>query len=445
MCATLQLFFALDGELGDHHDNPVERKPHAVSIYISITASRVGSRAVFQHASFILVMIFLAARSFRSSNFPSFFQVLAWTILTEAVLLGVSHRFRLQESDKEYRCMDLKTGYVEESADQTPNDYCFNILQSRTHCPHGKYLCQFQQMNPGWQTFLKLLYAWRFAHKDSNSDWKDFMRSYGVLPKRSNEIQPKNHKLCVLLPYRDGCQRFNHAKIGERAAHLKMFLAYMQDFLTSVGHLEFDFIIVAQTDRGHFNKGALYNSGANAAVDRGCDFIALHDIDHLPTDHRNRYHWPDRPIHLCTNTSALECCETDYVGGAVLMQLKHFVLMNGMSNAYHGWGAEDADLYNRIFRVFGSVRRLDQRIGHYFARPHARDRPGQETATKTNLHTLKMQVDSKSRSFMDTNGFMQLLSQVSIVNISESHNLVRITVEILKNGERQAQCENLAR
>jgi hypothetical protein len=166
--------------------------------------------------------------------------------------------------------MDLKTGYVDEScADQTPNDYCFNILQSRTHCPHGKYLCQFQQ-NPGWQMFLKLLYAWKFAHKDSNSDWKEFMRSYGVLSKRSNEIQPRNHKLCPLLPYRDGCQRFNHAKIG---AHLTFFLAYMQDFLTSVGHLqdfltsvrhlEFDFMMIIPFNCSYRNESeptAIYPS-----------------------------------------------------------------------------------------------------------------------------------------------------------------------------------------
>ena len=131
----------------------------------------------------------------------------------------------VRRTDKEYRCIDLKTGYVTgyaESSDQTPNDYCFNVLQSRTHCPRGEYLCQFQR-NPGWQMFLRLLYAWRFAHTDSNSDsWKEFMRSYGVLPKRSNEIHRRDHKLCdILLPYRDGCQRFNHAKIGERAAHLK--------------------------------------------------------------------------------------------------------------------------------------------------------------------------------------------------------------------------------
>jgi hypothetical protein len=74
MCATLQLFFALDGELGDLTMTPWNgSRTRSASIYISITASRVGSSAVCQHASFNCMMIFLAARSFRSSNFPSFF------------------------------------------------------------------------------------------------------------------------------------------------------------------------------------------------------------------------------------------------------------------------------------------------------------------------------------------------------------------------------------
>ena len=127
------------------------------------------------------------------------------------------------------------------------------------------------------------------------------------------------------------------------------------------------------------------------------------------------------------------------------MQVKHFVLLNGMSNAYNGWGAEDADLYNRILKVFGSVPHLDQSVGHYLSMPHERSRPGQEMAHRTNLQTLKMQVDSTSRLFMDANGFMQLRSHVSVVNTSESYNVVRITVEVLKNGERQTQCENLVR
>ena len=58
--------------------------------------------------------------------------------------------------------------------------------------------------------------------------------------------------------------------------------------------------------------------------------------------------------------------------------------------------------------------------------------------------TLQLNVESKSCSFMDANGLMQLRSQVSLVNISENSKLVRIT-DILKNGERQAECENLDR
>ena len=106
LCATFQLFFEMDGELGDTHDDPFKRKPHAVSIYISMSASRVGISALCQHACFILVMILLAASSFRSSSLLSFFGVLAWTILTEAFWLGM--RARPQRSRPRSKTASLK-------------------------------------------------------------------------------------------------------------------------------------------------------------------------------------------------------------------------------------------------------------------------------------------------------------------------------------------------
>jgi hypothetical protein len=90
--STLQLFIQLDGELGDYHDDPSQRRPNSVSIYISIAASREGASATFRHAFFVLVMMSLAARSLRSSSVIYFFGVLAWTIIIEVVILGMITR-----------------------------------------------------------------------------------------------------------------------------------------------------------------------------------------------------------------------------------------------------------------------------------------------------------------------------------------------------------------
>ena len=103
-----------------------------------------------------------------------------------------------------------------------------------------------------------------------------------------------------------------------------------------------------QSTRGLFNKALLYNVGANVAESRGCDYVALHDVDRLPLHPMNTYPWPPRPVHLCTNSSDGNSAHEDwaeFVGGAVLLSLKDFVGINGMSNLYEGWGAEDADLY----------------------------------------------------------------------------------------------------
>ena len=87
LCATLQLFIDLDGELGDHHADPSDRKPHAVSIYVSVSAIPASPVGILQHTFFILVMILLASTS--SSRSLPLFGLLAWTTLTEAVLFGI--------------------------------------------------------------------------------------------------------------------------------------------------------------------------------------------------------------------------------------------------------------------------------------------------------------------------------------------------------------------
>ncbi|KAJ1489359.1 hypothetical protein T484DRAFT_1600903, partial [Baffinella frigidus] len=147
------------------------------------------------------------------------------------------------------------------------------------------------------------------------------------------------HRMCVLLSFRDGCSEYSLNATGQRTAHLNRFLLHMRGFFHG---RNVDFIVVHQSTRGLFNKALLFNVGANLAERRGCDYVALHDIDHLPLHPMNTYPWPQRPVHLCTNSS--DAVWTEFVGGAVLLSLRDFVGINGMSNLYEGRGAEDADL-----------------------------------------------------------------------------------------------------
>jgi hypothetical protein len=85
--ATVLLFTELDAELGDHHDNVSRRSLHGVSVYISIIEFRTGV-LLWRNASFLLVMVLLAACSFHLSSISTFMGVLAWTFMTQGALLA---------------------------------------------------------------------------------------------------------------------------------------------------------------------------------------------------------------------------------------------------------------------------------------------------------------------------------------------------------------------
>jgi hypothetical protein len=350
--------------------------------------------------------------------------------------------------------MDLGPGVdVDDLGPTMLNEYCHGVSKSVAFCSPGMFLCQ-ADTHPGWKFFLRGLQTWRQTSpvlpEHTDEGWKGFLLNYGLhLALEKVFVATGEHKLCILLPYRDGCQRMNRARVGERAAHLKHFLTYMQDFLMSSGHVAFDFVVMNQTDRGLFNKGVLYNVGANVAVARGCDFVALHDVDHLPTVRSNTYSWPDRPIHLCTNSSSdIFLAHTvndrnpifgDWAGGVVLLQLKQFAIVNGFSNLYNGWGHEDKDFYYRVKQVFGPIDRLDRGIGHYKALGHS-TKLNRVPESRQNWITVQRQMSSRSREVMDADGYMNFASYARISGVEVMGNVITLAVDILADGIIQEAC-----
>ena len=339
------------------------------------------------------------------------------------------------QDSRTFECTDLRPTYaVNEEAQIRPNAFCLGGRESWGVCQNGEVLCD-TRAGLGWRAILD---QYGFPHPTFA-----FPRARSALAAKT--LGDESHRLCVLLPFRDGCGRFNRAKVGQRSRHLHRFLRHMTGFFNRTGHAAYDLIIINQTERGLFNKGALFNLGANVAFARGCDFVALHDVDHLPTDPRNTYKWPDRPIHLCTNSSGVRWDQKSTAGGAVLIQLAHYVLINGFSNSYHGWGAEDSDLYERINRVFGAVTRLDPSIGHYEPLAHDTDEASQLTADgasshQQNIEVLKRQKDAKDRSIMDTDGYLQMREHLRVVSTSVAGNVVTVTADVLVNRHVQPLC-----
>ena len=144
------------------------------------------------------------------------------------------------------------------------------------------------------------------------------------------------NKLGVIVPYRN------------RSTHLDKFLKDTPGKLKEQ-EIDFEIIVVEQADDKPFNRGKLLNIGVKKAKERGCTYVALHDVDMIPL--RVDYSSVDRPTHLAThftsNHGEKRIIFDEYFGGVTLFPILDYYKVNGYSNEYWGWGYEDDDLMYR--------------------------------------------------------------------------------------------------
>jgi len=145
--------------------------------------------------------------------------------------------------------------------------------------------------------------------------------------------QQKNHKLGIIIPYRDRANQ-------------------LFEFKKEIGkHIDFDYevIVVEQLGDQDFNRGKLLNIGFVKAEELGCDYVVFHDVDMIPVD--VDYSYVDKPIHLITDLDLPDGVSRtlfdEYFGGVTLFPSNIFKQINGYSNEYWGWGFEDDDLLLR--------------------------------------------------------------------------------------------------
>jgi hypothetical protein len=148
----------------------------------------------------------------------------------------------------------------------------------------------------------------------------------------------------IVVPYRN------------RTSQLSFFLKYMTDYLMKrFFNDSFTILIINQGNEELFNRGFLINVGISEAAKRfpSIQCIISHDIDLIPanfTDGIVPYNDCTQPIRL---TNELEHWNWSYpypenCGGSVNMNLRDWLMINGMSNDYEGWGGEDDDLFHRL-------------------------------------------------------------------------------------------------
>ncbi|XP_052811647.1 beta-1,4-N-acetylgalactosaminyltransferase bre-4-like [Mya arenaria] len=162
-------------------------------------------------------------------------------------------------------------------------------------------------------------------------------------------------RISIIIPFRD------------RQAHLDILVYNLVPVLKRQ-KVAFRIFVVEQFGNKTFNKGRLMNIGFTEARKHDeFDCFIFHDVDLIPEDDRNMYTCSDNPRHMSPALDKFNytMLYKSLVGGVLSFRDKHFTKVNGYSNLYWGWGAEDDDMHKRLSASKLSVERPSITIGRY--------------------------------------------------------------------------------
>ncbi|XP_037567600.2 beta-1,4-N-acetylgalactosaminyltransferase bre-4 isoform X7 [Dermacentor silvarum] len=146
------------------------------------------------------------------------------------------------------------------------------------------------------------------------------------------------HRVAILVPYRN------------RSKHLKIFIYNIHKVL-SRQQIDYGIFVIEQGDAAGFNRAKLLNVGyVESAALYGYQCFIFHDVDMVPLDDRNVYTCPEQPRHMSVNVNNKSTVYYSYFfGGVSAVNKQQMLRVNGYSNKYWGWGAEDDDMaYRRV-------------------------------------------------------------------------------------------------
>lgn len=218
-------------------------------------------------------------------------------------------------------------------------------------------------------------------------------------------------RLAIIVPYRD------------RKEHLKKFVPYMEKYLSD-DEIEYSIFIIEQADDKPFNRAKLLNIGFKE-TEKDFDYFAFHDVDMLPMD--SDYSYPEGPTHLAAEVEQFNwgLAYEGYFGGVTLFDKENFLKINGYSNEYWGWGAEDDDVLYRCFLKEIPILRKDCR---YSSLDH--DRKITNTLYGKNLSKLaEFKNSSDAVKMLDKEGLNTLkYERVGDKNITEKSKFIQVKI-----------------
>ncbi|XP_016837521.1 beta-1,4-N-acetylgalactosaminyltransferase bre-4 [Nasonia vitripennis] len=172
------------------------------------------------------------------------------------------------------------------------------------------------------------------------------------------------YRVAIVIPFRD---RFPHL----------MTLLYNLHPLLLRQQLDYQIFVIEQEGNGQFNRAMLMNIGyVEALKERPFDCFIFHDVDLLPENDRNLYTCPEQPRHMSVAVDKFlyRLPYSDLFGGVSAMTTEHFRLVNGFSNVFWGWGAEDDDMANRIKARGLHISRYPANIARYKMLTHKKEK-----------------------------------------------------------------------
>ena len=243
--------------------------------------------------------------------------------------------------------------------------------------------------------------------------------------RASNEIQiggwwrPKSclseRDVAIIVPYRN------------RRKHLNTFLNHLHPFLQKQ-KLHYRILVIDQVDNSPFNRGKLLNVGYREAqrfFPYSC--YVFHDVDLLPEDIRNLYDCNVSPQHMTVSLDKHEykLLYNELFGGVEMFSDRHFKRVNGFSNSFWGWGAEDDNMYRRVHRYGLHVWRQSVHTGRYQMLKHV----DQEANGIPNRNAiLKL-----SEKYFRTDGLSSLQYEVIEYRIEKLYTLVRVDLRKVRD------------
>ncbi|KAL1464623.1 hypothetical protein WDU94_004253 [Cyamophila willieti] len=217
------------------------------------------------------------------------------------------------------------------------------------------------------------------------------------------------HNVAIIVPYRN------------RETQLKTFLSHMHGFLQKQ-LISYQIFVIEQKSPAEFNRGKLFNIGyMEALMVRPFHCFIFHDVDLMPTNPNNIYACTKQPRHMSVaiDTFDYELPYCTIFGGAIAMLHHQFRQVNGFSNLYFGWGAEDDDLFQRLSNYY-SICRFSKQVSEYIMLNHKKE-PQPEQRWK--------QLESGPFRFK-TDGLNTLAHNYSVANYTKFPLETRILVNL---------------